>query len=103
MSRSIHSVRTQKALLAAMGAACVMSCGITRAADVPAAQPEDATTAGSPPTAQAAADTGTLAEVVVSGQRAAIRRAQDIKLNSLSVVDAVSAGVVMAASLVVRL
>ena len=77
--------------MAAMGAACLMSGGITRAADVPAAQPEDATTAGSPPTAQATADTGAVAEVVVSGQRAAIRRAQDIKLNSLSVVDAVSA------------
>jgi iron complex outermembrane recepter protein len=91
MRRSILSVRIQRVLLAATGAACVMSSGITRAADVPAAQPEDATTVGSPPTAQAAADTGALAEVVVSGQRAAIRRAQDIKLNSLSVVDAVSA------------
>jgi iron complex outermembrane receptor protein len=91
MRGSILSVRTQRVLLAALGAACVMSSGITRAADVPGAQPEDVTTAGSPPTAQAAADTGALAEVVVSGQRAAIRRAQDIKLNSISVVDAVSA------------
>ena len=73
-----------------MGAACVMSCDITLAADVPAPA-EDAATAGSPPAPQAAADTGPLAEVVVTGQRAAIRRAQDIKLNSVSVVDAVSA------------
>jgi iron complex outermembrane receptor protein len=77
--------------LAAMGAACLMSCGITLAADVPAAQPENATTAGSPPAPEAAADTGALAEVLVTGQRASIRRAQDIKLNSVSVVDAVSA------------
>ncbi|HWM68726.1 MAG TPA: TonB-dependent receptor [Steroidobacteraceae bacterium] len=91
MRRSILSVRTQRVLLAAIGAASVMSCGITWAADVPAAQPEDAATAGSPPAPQAAGDTGGLAEVVVTGQRAAIRRAQDIKLNSISVVDAVSA------------
>src|SRR5882757_1870675 len=91
MRRSILSVRIQGLLLAAIGAACVLSCNITRAADVPAAQPENAATAGSPPAPQAAADTGGLAEVVVTGQRAAIRRAQDIKLNSISVVDAVSA------------
>ncbi|MFL6603455.1 MAG: TonB-dependent receptor [Steroidobacteraceae bacterium] len=40
---------------------------------------------------QTAGDTGGLAEVIVTGQRAAIRRAQDIKLTSVSVVDAVSA------------
>src|ERR1017187_4623644 len=81
MRRSILSVRTQRVLLAAMGAACVMSCGITLAADVPAAQSEKGTTAGSPPAPQAAQDTGALAEVMVNGQRAAIRRAQDIKEN----------------------
>jgi len=77
--------------LAAMGAACVMSCDITLAADVPAAPAENAATAGSPPAPQATQDTGGLAEVVVTGQRAAIRRAQDIKLNAIAVVDAVSA------------
>jgi iron complex outermembrane receptor protein len=91
MRRSILSVRIQRLLLAAMGAACVMSCNIALAADVPAEPSENGTTAGSPPAPQAAADTGALAEVVVSGQRAAIRREQDIKLNSISVVDAVSA------------
>src|ERR1700692_2195595 len=90
MRRSILSVRIQRILLAAMGAAGVMSGGITLAADAPAAQP-DAPTAGSPPAPQAAADTGPLAEVVVSGQRAALRRAEDIKLNAVGVVDAVSA------------
>jgi iron complex outermembrane receptor protein len=74
-----------------MGAACVLSSGITQAADVPAAQPENATTADSPPAPQAAEDTGPVAEIVVNGQRAAIRRAEDIKLNSVGVVDAVSA------------
>jgi len=74
-----------------MSVASVMSCGIVRAADAPAAQPDDAAAAASPPASQAAGDTGGLAEVVVTGQRAAIRRAQDIKLNSVSVVDAVSA------------
>ena len=73
-----------------MGAAGVMSGGITLAADAPAAQP-DAATAGSPPGPQASADSGALAEVVVSGQRAALRRAEDIKLNAVGVVDAVSA------------
>jgi iron complex outermembrane recepter protein len=63
-----------------------MSCGVTQAADV-----ESGTTADSPPAPQAAQDTSSLAEVVVSGQRAAIRRAEDIKENSISVVDAVSA------------
>ena len=91
MRRSILAVRIQGLLLGAIGAACVLSCNITRAADVPAAQPENAATAGSPPAPQAAADTGGLAEVVVTGQRAAIRRAQDIKLNAVGVVDAVSA------------
>jgi len=74
-----------------MGAACVMSCGITQAADVTAAQPENATTAGSPPAPEVAQATGSLEEVVISGQRAAIRRAEDIKLNAVGVVDAVSA------------
>ena len=73
-----------------MGAAGVMSCGITLAADVPPAQSENPTT-GSPPAPQTGEDTGGLAEVVVSGQRAAIRRAEDIKMNSIGVVDAVSA------------
>jgi len=66
MPGSILSVRARWGLLVAIGVACVMSCGITRAAD-------------------------DLAEVVVTGQRAAIRRAEDIKQNSVSVVDAVSA------------
>ena len=74
-----------------MGAACVMSCGVTQAADVPAAAAENAATAGSPPAPAAAEDTTPLAEVVVNGQRAAIRRAEEIKLNSIGVVDAVSA------------
>jgi iron complex outermembrane recepter protein len=87
MPGSRVSVRAQRALLAAMGAAWLMSCGITRAADVGPAQPDDAATAGSPPGAQ---DTS-LSEVVVTGQRAAIRRAEDIKLNAIAVVDAVSA------------
>jgi iron complex outermembrane receptor protein len=92
MRRSILSVRTRRMLLAAMAAACVLSGGIALAADLPAAQPENAATAGSPPAPQAATqDTGALAEVVVNGQRAAIRRAQDIKLNSVGVVDAISA------------
>ena len=91
MRRTILSVRTQRLLLAAMGAACMMSCGITQAADVPAAASENATTADSPPAPQAAEDTGPLAEIVVNGQRAAIRRAEDIKMNSVGVVDAVSA------------
>ena len=60
-----------------MGAACLMRCGITLAADVTAALSENGTTAGSPPAPQAAADTGALAEVVVSGQRAALRREQE--------------------------
>ena len=88
MCSSILSVRIQRVLLAAIGAACVMSCNIALAADDPAAQPDNATTAGSPPAPQ---DTGALAEVVVSGQRAAIRRAEEIKLNSVGVVDAISA------------
>jgi iron complex outermembrane receptor protein len=76
-----------------MCAAYVICCGITRAADLPAAPAEKSITAGSPPAPQAAADdTGAaLAEVVVNGQRAAIRRAEDIKLNSVGVVDAISA------------
>jgi iron complex outermembrane receptor protein len=86
MSRSILSVRIQRVLLAAMCAACVMSGGIALAAPS-----EDATTAGSPPASQATGDTGALTEIVVTGQRAAIRRAEDIKLNSIAVVDAVSA------------
>ena len=91
MRRAIRSVGTQRVLLAAMAAACVMGGGIAVAADVPAAQPENAATAGSPPAPQVVQDTGALAEVVVSGQRAAIRRAQEIKLNSVGVVDAISA------------
>ena len=91
MRGSVVLVRAQRFLLAALGAACVMSGGITQAADVPAAQPENATTVVSPPASQPAQDTGALAEVVVNGQRAAIRRAQDIKENSISTVDAVSA------------
>ena len=87
MRRSIVSVRAQRVLLAAMGAACVMSSGITQAADVAAS----ATTADSPPAPQAAEDTGSVTEIVISGQRAAIRRAEDIKMNSVGVVDAVSA------------
>src|SRR5438477_2414340 len=90
MRRSIRSIRAQWVLLAAMGAAGVMNHGITQAADVPAAQPANATTTDSPP-AQAGQATGALEEVVVSGQRAAIRRAEDIKLNAVGVVDAVSA------------
>ena len=86
MSRSIPSVRIQRVLLATMCAACVMSGGIALAAPS-----EDATTAGSPPASQATGDTGALTEIVVTGQRAAIRRAEDIKLNSVGVVDAVSA------------
>jgi iron complex outermembrane receptor protein len=90
MRASALSVRARRILLAALGAACVMSSGITTAADVPATQPENPTS-GSPPAPQAAEDAGAVAEVVVSGQRAAIRRAKDIKENSVSVVDAVSA------------
>jgi iron complex outermembrane receptor protein len=89
--RSILSVRTRKVLLAAMGAASMMSCGITLAADAPAEPSDSGSTAGSPPAPLAAADTGALAEVVVSGQRASLRRAEDIKLNAVGVVDAVSA------------
>jgi hypothetical protein len=70
----IDSVGTRRVLLVATGVACAMSYGMTRAADLPAAP-----------------GTGDLAEVVVTGQRAAIRRAEDIKENSISVVDAVSA------------
>jgi iron complex outermembrane recepter protein len=66
MPGSILSVGAQRLLLAAAGIACAMSCAIAQAAD-------------------------DLAEVVVTGQRAAIRRAEDIKENSISVVDAVSA------------
>ena len=73
MRRSILAVRIQRLLLAAMGAACVMSCNIALAADVPAEPSENAATAGSPPAPQVAQDTGGLAEVVVTGQRAAIR------------------------------
>ena len=62
-SRSILSVRIHRVLLAAMGAASVMSGGIALAADVPAEPSEDAAAAGSPPAPQAAADTGGLAEV----------------------------------------
>src|SRR5882757_720877 len=91
MPGSILSVRARRVLLAAMSVASVLSCGIARAADAPAAQPDNAAAAGSPPASQGAGDTGGLAEVIVTGQRAAIRRAQDIKLNSISVVDAVSA------------
>jgi iron complex outermembrane receptor protein len=91
MRRPILSARARMGLLAAMGAAGVMSGGITRAADVPRALAENDATTASPPAPQAGSDTGGLAEVVVTGQRAAIRRAQDIKLNSVSVVDAVSA------------
>jgi iron complex outermembrane receptor protein len=86
MNKSILSVRTHRALLAAMGAACVMSGGIALAAPS-----EDATTAGLPAAPQATGDTSSLTEIVVTGQRAAIRRAEDIKLNSIAVVDAVSA------------
>ena len=91
MCGSVVLVRAQRVLLAALGAACVMSSGITQAADVPAAQPEDATTAGSQSVPQAVQETGPETEIVVSGQRAAIRRADDIKMNSIGVVDAVSA------------
>jgi TonB-dependent receptor len=73
-----------------MGAAGVISSGITQAAGVTAAQPGNATTS-SPPAPEAGQTTGSLEEVVVTGQRAAIRRAEDIKLNAVSVVDAVSA------------
>ena len=92
MRKWILSVRSRRVLWAALGAVCVMSCGATQAADVPAAPSENAAAAGSPPAPQAATeDTGGLQEIVVSGQRAAIRRAEDIKLNSIAVVDAVSA------------
>ena len=86
MRISSLSVRFQWILLAALGAAGVMSSGITQAADA-AAQPDNATT-GSPPAPESGQ---ALQEVVISGQRAAIRRAEDIKLNAVGVVDAVSA------------
>jgi TonB-dependent receptor len=92
MHRSIVSVQVQKILLAAMGAGCVMSSGFTQAAESPvSAQPENAATTGSPPASAATDDTGGVEEIVISGQRAAIRRAEDIKLKSVGVVDAVSA------------
>jgi len=87
MRISSLSVRFQWILLAALGAAGVMSSGITQAADA-AAQPDDATTTGAPPAPESGQ---ALQEVVISGQRAAIRRAEDIKLNAVGVVDAVSA------------
>lgn len=80
MLRSILWFRARRVVLAAMAAVGAMSGEGTRAAQ-----------ADLPPAPQVAEDSGALAEVVVSGQRAAIRRAQDIKENSISVVDAVSA------------
>src|SRR4051812_38155859 len=91
MRKSILSIRAQWVLLAALGAAGVMSSGITRAADVPAGPSDAGPAASGAEAAQPAADSSPLSEVIVTGQRAAIRRAEDIKLNSVSVVDAVSA------------
>jgi iron complex outermembrane recepter protein len=79
MRGAMLSIGIQGVLPAVLGAVSVMVWGIARPADVAAVS------------LQAMADTGVLEEVVVSGQRAAIRRAQDIKENSVSVVDAVSA------------
>jgi len=89
--RAIFLNTARKTLLTVVGAFCALNYGVTLAADVPAGPSDAGPAASGPEAAQPAADSSSLSEVIVTGQRAAIRRAEDIKLNSISVVDAVSA------------